>query len=54
MPDRAADLLFRFLRQNKGTLSRRARAREFAQLTDDEAARIETAYADAFGEQATA
>ena len=48
MPDRTADLLFRFLRQNNGALSKRARSQEFAQLTDDEAASIETAYAKAF------
>jgi Fic/DOC family len=54
MPDRTADLLFRFLHQNYGTLSKRARTQEFAQLTDDEAARIETAYGEAFAEQATA
>lgn len=34
MPDRIMDLLFRFLRQNDGALSKRAREREFAQLTD--------------------
>lgn len=45
MPERVLDLLYRFLRQNGGTLSKRAREREFAALTDDEAARIETIYA---------
>jgi hypothetical protein len=49
MPDRVADLLFRFLRQNNGTLSRRARTREFAALTEDEIGRIETLYEEAFG-----
>lgn len=44
MPDRIMDLLFRFLRQNDGTLSKRAREREFAQLTDAEAAEIESIY----------
>ena len=48
MPDNTVDLLFRFLRQNNGTLSRRAREREFAELTDDEVARIEATYAEAF------
>jgi hypothetical protein len=48
MPDNTVDLLFRFLRQNDGTLSRRAREREFAELTDDEVARIEATYAEAF------
>ncbi len=41
MPERTIDLLFRFLHQNGGKLSQRAREREFAQLSDDEAARIE-------------
>ena len=48
MPDNTVDLLFRFLRQNDGTLSRRAREREFAELTDDEVVRIEATYAEAF------
>ncbi len=48
MPDRLSDLLFRFLRQNAGTLSRRGREREFAALTDDEIARIEAAYREEF------
>ena len=46
MPDRVLDLLYRFLRQNAGKLSKRAREREFAALTDDEAARIERIYAE--------
>ena len=46
MPQRTIDLLFRFLHQNSGTLSRRARAKEFRALTEDEAARIERAYAE--------
>jgi len=48
MPDRLNDLLFRFLHQNNGTLSQRARDKEFAGLTDEEARRIESIYADAF------
>lgn len=44
MPDRTLDLLFRFLQQNDGQLSRRAREREFAALTDREAERIAEAY----------
>lgn len=50
MPDRLSDLLFRFLHQNAGTLSRRGRDREFATLTDDEVARIEAIYREAFAE----
>ena len=49
MPDTTVDLLFRFLRQNDGKLSRRRRENEFAQLTDAETASVEQAYADAFG-----
>lgn len=46
MPARTVDLLHRFLRQNGGHLSRRAREREFAALSDGEVARVETLYAD--------
>ncbi|MGX8008900.1 Fic family protein [Mesorhizobium sp. ORM8.1] len=46
MPDRLVDLLFRFLRQNGGILSKRAREREFAGLTDAEAADIEAIFAE--------
>ncbi|MGX5668856.1 hypothetical protein [Rhizobium daejeonense] len=46
MPDRLLDLLFRFLRQNEGQLSKRAREKEFSALSDSEAARIETIYAE--------
>jgi Fic/DOC family len=52
MPDGTIDLLFRFLRQNKGTLSRRGREQEFAALTDEEVARVEAGYAEAFPEVA--
>jgi hypothetical protein len=48
MPDGTIDLLFRFLRQNGGRLSRRAREQEFAQLTDAEAAAAENSYAASF------
>ena len=48
MPERTIDLLFHFLRQNGGTLSRRARAQEFAELTDGEAAAAEAAYREIF------
>ncbi|WEX75153.1 Fic family protein [Sinorhizobium numidicum] len=46
MPDRLLDLLFRFLRQNDGRLSKRAREREFAGLTDKEATQIEAMFAE--------
>jgi hypothetical protein len=48
MPERTIDLLFRFLHQNNGKLSKRAREREFERMTDDEVAAAETAYAEAF------
>ncbi len=48
MPDRTIDLLFRFLHQNGGQLSTRAREQEFAQLTETEVAAIESAYKFAF------
>lgn len=41
MPNRTVELLFRFLNQNEGRLSKRARQREFAALDDAEVARIE-------------
>ena len=50
MPDRTLDLLFRFLQQNGGRLSKRAREQEFEALTDDEVAQIEQMYLEAFGE----
>ncbi len=49
MPDRLVDLLFRFLSQNDGKLSKRARVREFEKLSDSEAQAIEVKYAEIFG-----
>ena len=49
MPEPTLNLLFRFLRQNQGRLSRRARARELRNLTEDEARRIEAIYSELFG-----
>lgn len=48
MPMAQLELLHKFLDQNDGRLSQRARDREFAALTPDEIARIEATYADAF------
>lgn len=48
MPDRSADMLIRFLRQNKGRFSKRARAGEFKALTEVECRDIEAAYAEIF------
>ncbi len=50
MPSATIDLLFRFLRQNRGTLSGRARARELAPLTNAEVAGIEALYLEELGE----
>ncbi|MFN2321731.1 MAG: Fic family protein [Trueperaceae bacterium] len=50
MPERTIDLLYRFLRQHDGTLSRRARTKELAALSDDEVERIEAIYAASFHE----
>lgn len=49
MPDRMVDLLFRFLHQNEGRLSNRAREREFDALTDAEVRRIKGIYQKTFG-----
>jgi hypothetical protein len=51
MPDRTVDLLFRSLHQNDGRLSKRARDREFAQLTDEEVSSAEAAYPASFRER---
>jgi hypothetical protein len=53
MPERSIDLLFRFLNQHGGHLSQRAREREFAKLTDDEASCVEMIYRDSFGGENT-
>lgn len=45
MPDRLMDILFRFLRQDDGMLSKRAQAREFAEMTDAEAVEVKKIYA---------
>jgi hypothetical protein len=49
MPDTTIDLLFRFLQQGEGRLSKRAREREFAALTDAEARDLEESYREIFG-----
>lgn len=56
MPTGKVELLRKFLAQHDGRLSGRARDREFAMLTDAEAAEIERIYRDAFdaiGQHAT-
>jgi Fic family protein len=49
MPDGTIDLLFRFLQQNGGKLSKRASEQEFAQMTDAEVVSAEEGYAASFG-----
>jgi Fic family protein len=48
MPDKLVDLLIRFLGQNNGTLSKRARDKEFSKLTEDEVRTIERKYEEVF------
>jgi hypothetical protein len=48
MPDRLAENLVMFIRQNKGTLSKRRRAEEFKALRDEEVAALELIVRDAF------
>ena len=48
MPDKLVDLLIRFLNQNDGTLSKRARSKEFDALTDGEVEVIENKYEEIF------
>ena len=49
MPDRTVDLLFRFLHQNEGGLSQRARENEFRSLTKSEVDKIEALYDEVIG-----
>ena len=49
MPDRTVGLLFRFLHQNNGRLSNRAREHEFSSLTSSEVGQIETLYGEVIG-----
>jgi hypothetical protein len=48
MPDRLAENLLLFIRQNEGKLSRKRREGEFAKLRDDEVALIEGIVSEAF------
>jgi Fic/DOC family len=48
MPDRLAQNLIMFIRQNSGTLSKRRREKEFSALTDDEVQRLENVIEDVF------
>ena len=48
MPDKLVSTLVRFLEQNSGTLSKRARSAEFPELKDDEVEKIESAFQEIF------
>lgn len=48
MPDKDMENFIGFLRQNDGTLSKRARSEEFEALTDDEVAMLEEKYQEIF------
>lgn len=52
MPTAQVELLHKFLAQNEGRLSQRARSKEFEALTPEEIVRAETLYAQAFAEDA--
>lgn len=49
IPDRLAQDLIMFIRQNDGKLPKRRREREFMALTDEEAAQIEAICEEVFG-----
>jgi hypothetical protein len=49
MPDNLVDLLIRFLSQNDGKLSKRAKEIEFEKLTDNEIQAIEGKYSEIYG-----
>jgi urease gamma subunit len=48
MPDRLADDLLLFIRQNEGTLAKKRREREFKALKDEEIAQLEEVVRNAF------
>jgi hypothetical protein len=48
MPDRLAQNLILFIRQNDGMLSKRKREKEFYKLTDEEVRGLESIVQDAF------
>jgi Fic family protein len=49
MPDKTTALLIRFLAQNNGALSQRAKEQEFAALNNDEVKEIESRYRELWG-----
>jgi hypothetical protein len=48
MPDKLISVLVRFLEQNQGVLSKRAKEKEFSALTEPEIQRIESIYTEIF------
>ena len=48
MPASMIDLLFNFLKQNQGQLSKRARTTEFSMLTEEEVEAFEALYQELF------
>lgn len=50
MPGHTVDLLIRFLYQNEGILSKRARGKEFQALSDKEVSELEALYEEIFSE----
>jgi hypothetical protein len=48
MPDRMAENLVMFIRQNKGSLPKKRRAEEYKKLRDEEVASLELIVRDAF------
>jgi hypothetical protein len=48
MPQARVELLWRFLHQNQGKLSARARTEEFAPLTDAEVGQVKQFYTEAW------
>lgn len=50
MPDKTVALLIRFLEQNNGMLSKRAREKEFRELTENEVLSIEKKFKECFDE----
>jgi len=49
MPDKLISVLVRFLEQNQGVLSKRAKEKEFSMLTEREVKRIESTFTEIFG-----
>lgn len=53
MPDRIVFLLYSFLSQNRGKLSKRAREKEFVKLSDTEIVQFENVYEQLFSDSPT-